>query len=192
MKIRVQNNHGHAVPLFTPTSWRHYSYLFISIFLAKVRRYTTLTQHLPLEIQHPKQFPKSYDKGYRLIKFGEFLSRLFKVNLCWENAPLLNYGTWDLKYGQIDWDKIPGNINLCIDTGHLMLGSKDKQEARRRVTNIVLKRFPERVKHLHIHENDLKVDRHWQPNKRKLHERILNKSLIEKIIKGRTYIYERS
>lgn len=190
MKFKAQNNHAHAIVLFEATSWKHFYYLFLSILLTKLKRYKSLTCHLPLEIQHPQKFRK-HKNAIKFISFGEFLKRKIKIKLYWENAPLLEVKNWSLRFGQSSWKTIPENIDLCIDTGHLILGSKNKEEARKRIELIILKQFVGRVKHLHIHENDLISDHHWNPSKVRPKDRILTGSLIDKITKGKTYIYEK-
>ena len=119
-----------------------------------------------------------------MVKFGNLLAKFISVNLYWENAPLLNHETWDLKHGPTDWSLVPTKINLCLDTGHLILGSKSIKEAQDKILTIFKER-QHQIKHIHIHENDLIHDTHLPP------QNILNKELLQEITKDRTYIFEK-
>jgi sugar phosphate isomerase/epimerase len=149
----------------------------------KVISSKSVTVHLPLEIQHPKHFVK-IKWAKRLIDFGEFWKRALKIPLYWENAPLLNEGTWDLVFGQTKWHLVPGDIDLCLDMGHLMLGAKSVKEARGAILKL-LKKKGKQVKHLHLHENNFIHDTHNKPGK------VLTNSFLKRIKKGRTFIYEK-
>ena len=96
--------------------------------------FKSVTTHLPLELQHRVYL--DIERANKLIKFGQFWAALFKVKLYWENAPLLNYGTWELKHGQTDWELVPYDISLCLDTGHAMLGAVSMEEARGRIIDV--------------------------------------------------------
>ena len=181
-KNQIDNGHFHAWCLYESTSWRHFIYLFASIVVGKIKKFKSVTTHLPLELQH--RIYSHIARGKRLIKFGEFLATLIGVNLYWENAPLLNFGTWDLKHGQTEWELVPYNIPLCFDTGHAILGAKSAEEARKTILTIFKDRAKQ-IKHLHIHENDLVHDIHTPPNT------IITKELFEEITKNRTYIFEK-
>ena len=181
--MRQQKGHYHAETLFEAIGWRHFVYLWWSLLVARLLSAKSLTAHLPLEIQHPKIF-RNIVWVNKLIRLGEFWKEIFRVKLFWENAPLLVYGTWILKFGQTDWHLVPGNIDLCLDTGHLMQGSQSVSEARKRITKI-LGKHGAKIKHLHLHENDLVHDNHWRPKK------ILTKRLLDRLKSGRTFIYEK-
>lgn len=179
---QVTDGHLHAWCLYERISWRHFLYLFASIVVGMLWRHKSVTTHLPLELQH-RMYPDII-RAKRLIRWGMFLARLMRVKLYWENAPLLNYGTWDLKHGQMDWSLVPDTIPLCLDSGHVMLGTKSAEEAREAIQSIFEKR-KEQIRHLHIHENDLVHDKHEMPRE------ILTKELLAQITEGRTYIYEK-
>lgn len=181
--MKNQKGHYHSLTLFTKVSWLHFWYLWLSLVLVKLKKGKSLTAHLPLEIQHPHIF-KQFWFAIMLIRWGEVWKKALKVKLYWENSPLLNVGTWNLKFGQTDWNMIPQNIDLCLDTGHLMLGSREVAEARRRI-NKVLKEMGTKICHLHLHENNLANDQHLPPGK------VLDKELLARLTQGRTYIYER-
>ena len=179
---QIEDGHLHAWCLYKPTSFMHFVYLAFSVFVCKVTRSKSLTTHLPLELQH-HTYPR-VKTGIRLIKFGNFLAALIQIKLYWENAPLLNYGVWDLKHGPTEWGLVPRKIPLCFDTGHLMLGSDSIKDAQDKILS-VFKDRQEQIKHLHLHENDLIHDTHLSPNN------ILIKELIQEITKNRTYIFEK-
>ncbi len=181
--MRQQNGHYHALTLYEAVNWRHFLYLWWSLVVAKLFSAKSLTAHLPLEIQHPGKYTL-IKMANRFISWGEFWKKLFRVNLYWENAPLLIYGSWKLKHGQTAWRQVPKHIWLCLDTGHLIQGSQNPSLARKRIRS-VLKSRGAQVKHLHLHENDLIHDNHWHP------KRILTKNLLKILKKGRTFIYEK-
>ena len=179
---QIQDGHLHAWCLYKQTSLMHFVYLFASVLVGKITGSKSVTTHLPLEMQH-HIYPRK-ETGLKLIKFGNFLAALIRVKLYWENAPLLNYGVWDLKHGPTEWDLVPLIIPLCLDTGHLILGSESVREAQDKITALSQDRR-DQIKHLHIHENDLIHDSHLSPNN------ILTKELIGEITKDRTYIFEK-
>lgn len=179
---QVNNGHFHSWCLYESTSWRHFIYLFASIIVSKIKGFKSITTHLPLELQH-HIYPRR-SKGEKLIKFGNFLAALMSVNLYWENAPLLNFETWDLKHGQTEWELVPNNIPLCFDTGHAILGAKSPEEAREIILTI-FKNREKQIKHLHVHENNLVRDMHTPP------DIIITKELLREITKNRTYIFEK-
>jgi hypothetical protein len=181
--MKIENNHAHAITYYGPTNFNCFIGLFISALKTKINRYLSLTAHFPLEIQHPKIF-KNKAMGMAYIQFGEFLKSILHIKLYWENSPLLEYGTWKLKHGELDWENIPDKVELCFDTGHLMLGAKDIDEAQKRIL-MFSKNYGTRIKHLHIHENNLISDDHKQPQK------IITKKILATIIRGRTYIFEK-
>src|SRR3989344_5305871 len=169
---QIEDGHLHAWCLYKPISWIHFAYLFFSILISKITTSKSVTTHLPLELQH-HVYPK-VKTATKLVKFGNFLAALVRVKLYWENAPLLNYEAWDLKHGPTEWNLVPLKIPLCLDTGHLILGSESIREAQEKILAISKER-QEQIKHLHIHENDLIHDSHLAPNN------ILTKELIQEI-----------
>ncbi len=181
--MKIDKGHLHALSLYSDISYLHYFYIFVSLFYAKVRNCKTVTTHLPLELQHPKYF-KNYNLAKNLILFAEFWKKVIGIKLYWENAPLLTYGSWKLKYGQTEWNLIPTDLELCLDSGHLILGSKNTKEARNRIMNI-LKKKGDQIKHLHISENNFISDEHKKPGK------VLYEPLLKLMKKGRTFIYEK-
>lgn len=177
------DQHLHAQSLFTPVSWKHFFYLGKSILSARSKKAASLTTHLPLEFQHGIYTNKGL--AGKLIKFGDTLAALLQVKLYWENAPLLNFGSWELKHGQTEWMLVPKDIALCLDVGHLMLGTASKEEARDTILAVFRERQAQ-IKHLHIHENDLQHDIH---NHRV--GTIITQELLTEITAGRTYIFEK-
>lgn len=179
---QLDNGHLHAWCLYKQTSLKHFAYLAFSVLVGKIVKSKSITTHLPLELQHT-ECPR-IKAGLRLVKFGNFLAALIRVNLYWENAPLLNYSAWDLKHGPTDWNLVPRKIPLCLDTGHLMLGSGSIKEAQEKILTISKDR-QDQIKHLHIHENDLIHDTHLSPNT------VLTEEIIQEITRNRTYIFEK-
>lgn len=180
--IKIQDEHLHASTMYEPTSASHFWKLLASILIAKFLRAKSVNVHLPLEILHPSIYTNK-KIGILFVRFGEFLKRLFCIELYWENAPLLKYGTWDLKHGQSDWRLVPDDIDLCLDTGHLMLGAISTKQARERILHI-LKLRGKQIKHIHLHENDLIHDSHQQ------HSFIITPDLRNIITAGRSFILE--
>lgn len=181
--MRVEHNHAHAYSVYDLLSTKHYIFLLKSVIECKLNNYKTLTVHLPFEMQH-KQV-EDLPKANRYITLGELLKKIFKIKLYWENAPWLNIGTWDLKYDNTNWNAIPKNIELCLDTGHLMLGCKNKNDFYKLLDSI-LKDRGDQIKYLHLHENDFFSDKHTPvPGK------IITKNIIGKITKKREYIIEK-
>jgi len=142
---------------------------------------------LPYEIQHYKKY-KNLRLGYLYVGWGETLKRIFDIKLYWENAPEENYGKWDLKSGQTLWSKVPKNIELCLDTGHLLIGIKDLKKARKVLDEIIEKRGSQ-IKHLHLHVNDLKSDQHINSEKEIIN--VLSLKIYSSLIKDRSYIFEK-
>lgn len=181
--MRLQGGHLHAVTAYEAISYKHFLFLISGIIEAKIRKSKSLTCHIPLELQHPQEF-KNKKMALRCIRYGEFLKRFFKVKLYWENAPLLNYKIWNLAYGPTDWSDIPDDIDICLDTGHLMLGCKTIQNARKEIWKVFTHRRKQ-IKHLHISENDFIHDLHKKPSI------VITPQLLKKITTGRSYIFEK-
>jgi sugar phosphate isomerase/epimerase len=179
---QINDGHLHAWCLYESISWRHFLYLGISIVAGKFVSSKSLTTHLPLELQHSIYTNKKL--ANKLLEFGTRLASVFKVRLYWENSPLLNYGSWDLKHGQTEWELIPRDVPLCLDTGHLILGVSSTEEAQKKILEI-FEKYINQIGHLHIHENDLVHDSHNSPDK------IITKKLLEEITKDKTYIFEK-
>lgn len=183
--MNVVNSHAHAHYGYGSVTFKNYFDLLMGVIKTKLKGYLTLNAHLPFEVQHPKEYP-NLPAGLRYIRFGEFLKQLFNIKLCWENAPTQKEkdGLWSLKHGQTDWNNIPKNIDLTLDTGHLMLGTKDINEARNRIETILAQRGRQ-IKHLHLHENDLVHDLHNPIGK------VIDKRLLAILTKNRSYIFEK-
>lgn len=179
----IVRGHLHADVVYAPLSFKHFWYLLKGILWGKINRCKSVTTHLPLELMHPKKY-KNIKWARRLVCFGELLKKMFGIPLYWENAPLLNYGKWNLLHGRMEWELVPNNIELCFDTGHLILGLSSVSEARREIRR-VLRDWGRQIKHLHIHENDLLTDQHKKPCL------ILTEKLLVELKRGRTFIYEK-
>jgi sugar phosphate isomerase/epimerase len=181
--MREQDNHFHADTRYGETGLPDFINLYKNIVEVERAGGLSLNVHLPFEIQHPTVF-KNYQRGAAMIYVGEQMKQLFGVKLVWENAPLLNVGTWDLAQGQSKWGLVPRSIDLCLDTGHLMLGAESIEQARSRIRFILGERG-DQIQHLHIHENGLKSDDHLQIGN------VIDEELfIELTQGGRTFIFE--
>lgn len=182
--MNIVNNHAHARYGYGALAAKDFYRLLVDAVEAKVRGYLSFNVHLPFEIQHPKFYPH-INKGKLYLWLGEALKRILKINLYWENAPAQNNHVWTLKYGQTNWTNVPNNIELTLDTGHLILGAKNNSEAKLRIEKFLHERGKQ-IKHLHLHENNLVNDTHDPVGK------VIDKTLLEKIIKNRTYIFEKA
>lgn len=191
--MRIDSGHAHADNIYEPTNMTHYEALKRNVQTVvalneDVPEYSggpviySLNVHLPYEIQHPDAYPNLKD-GLEFIQYGESLKQQLGVPLYWENAPELVYGTWELAHGQTEWWFVPHTIDLTLDVGHLMIGSKDIPEARTRIEEILYERGKQ-IKHLHVHENDLVHDEHWTIGK------VVTPTNVDVLTAGRTFIYE--
>lgn len=192
--MREQDRHFHADSFYQATGSREFYQLAKNIFefrftpgklLGKPKEERlSLNVHLPFELQHPKIYV-NHGIGLSFIHFGETLRRMVGIQLFWENSPELNVGTWDLKFDQTEWELIPREgMDLCLDTGHLMLGSSSPDEAQRRIQDVLADRGPQ-IKHLHIHENDLVSDQHLPIGT------IITSDLFQEMVQNRSYIFEK-
>ena len=154
--------------------------MFLSVLACRISCCKSLTTHLPLELQHRVYSRLGVAK--KLVESGQFLAALFRINLYWENAPLLNYGTWDLKHGQTEWNLVPYNVPLCFDTGHAILGVLSDKQAQEEILAIFRERRSQ-IKHLHLHENDFIHDTHDPIGK------VITEDIFREIIDGKTYIF---
>lgn len=179
----VENEHAHAYTRGSFLEWQDYGLLLRSSVECKFRKYKSLTVHLPFEIQHAEV--SNLESGLRYINYGQSLKTIFCINLYWENAPWLNRGTWDLKYGNTDWSNVPRNIDLCLDTGHLMLGCKDKEDFLKKLSTLVGDRDTQ-IKFLHLHENNFRSDDHIP-----VPGIVIGKEIMDSLIKNREWIVEK-
>lgn len=185
--MRVQDNHAHADTLYKGTCLWSFYLLAANILETKSHKYSSLTVHLPFEIQHPKIY-RSIWKGMLFIAVGEFLKKVVNIRLYWENAPEEVVKKWCLKYGQTEWLYVPRDIDLCLDIGHLIIGSNNLQEARKRIKRIIQQR-EKQIKHLHLHINRLRSDDHIVCTKAV--KRVIGPKILRCLVKDRTYIFER-
>lgn len=181
--MRVEKKHAHAYTNYSLLSWWDYVTLMGSAVEAKVNNYKSLSVHLPFEIQH--EGVQNLREAISFIYFGEFLKRVFGIKLYWENAPWLKVGSWNLKYGNTVWINLPRDIDLCLDTGHLMLGEKDKRSFLKKLKLIIHDRGGQ-IKHLHLHENDFRSDQHLA-----VPGRVITSKMIKELTKNRSYIFEK-
>jgi sugar phosphate isomerase/epimerase len=180
---RVEDGHAHAKSRYAEIGVEDYINLVKDFVSVKDAKLLSLNVHLPFEIQHPDIYP-DLSRGLDFIRYGEELKELYHVPLYWENSPEQVFGKWYLRYGQTTWELIPRDIELTLDTGHLMLEAADAVQARRRIEKVLRDRG-DQIRHLHIHENDLMHDKHSPISK------VITPGFLQKIIMGRTYIFEK-
>lgn len=190
--MREQNGHYHARTRYKETGVEDYRYLMGNFRIAKKLNAKSLNVHLPFEIQHPQVYP-NLQNGKDFILFGEDLKQLYGIPLYWENAPEQVYMDWTLKHGQTEWESVPDNIELTLDTGHLIMGSVDVKEAQRRIEHVLFTRGLQ-IKHLHLHENDLIHDDHIQvgTGSEFTGGKVITETIFMTLTQGgRTYIFEK-
>lgn len=179
----VENGHAHAYPRGEFLLWKDYVSLFRSALECNLVGYKSLTVHLPFEIQHPEM--GDVKKGKLYISYGQILKKILGINLYWENAPWLDHKSWSLKHENTDWTYVPYTIDLCLDTGHLMLGCRDNSEFLERLHKL-LKERGRQIKFLHLHENNFISDDHIPvPGK------VITKSIMKSLIRNRDFIIEK-
>ncbi len=182
--MRVDSGHYHARTTYKETSALDYLRLVEDLAETKKKGGKSLNVHLPFEIQHPHIYTDT-ESGLRFIRFGELAKRPFDLPLYWENAPEQDTTFWELAHGQTKWHLVPHDIDLTLDTGHLMLGIGPKGElaARNRIEGVLYQRGKQ-IKHLHLHENDFIHDEHWRIG------RVITEEFFQRMTNGRTYIFE--
>ncbi|OGK66572.1 hypothetical protein A2313_01020 [Candidatus Roizmanbacteria bacterium RIFOXYB2_FULL_41_10] len=177
------NLHVHASSFFRPLQFRDYWQGFLDIVLAFLFRARTLNFHLPYESQFKSYYhPKA---GWQYINFINFWSRIFGMKTVWENTNILNPKDWSLIENP---SHIPKNLSLCFDLGHFILGSKSKTQALAKVDRF-FKEHGRDIKHLHLHVNDLKRDKHYRSQRQV--KAFLGQNRFQKLTKNRTYIFEK-
>lgn len=176
--MHVYKSHAEATCRHCELKLVDYWLLLVNVIETRFLDYKSLTVNLPYEIQHPHIYNNlSLGKGY--LWWGEFLKRVFFINLYWRNAPALKTNGWALKYGNTTWTYIPTGIDLCLDTGHLMLGLGSDLKAKERIQAAINIRGKQ-IKHLHLSENNRLSDQHLPPKR--------FKQFFLSFIKGRTYV----
>jgi hypothetical protein len=142
-----------------------------------------LNFHIPFEIQFHNY--RDFNKGYAYMNYIVKLCDLFGVIAVWENAPILKYGEWSLVQNT---DFIPKDYQLCLDIGHLMLGSKNQEEALRKIDDFMAN-YGHSVIHLHLHINNFIKDQHTNdPN---LVQEFLGTERFLRLTNNRTFIFEK-
>ncbi|OGM18893.1 hypothetical protein A2686_05185 [Candidatus Woesebacteria bacterium RIFCSPHIGHO2_01_FULL_38_10] len=179
----VENGHAHAYTRGELLEWKDYVLLLRSVIESKTGGNKSLTVHLPYEIQHAEV--RDVKRGEFYISYGEVLKRNFSIKLYWENAPWLEHRNWSLKYDNTDWTYVPRTIDLCLDTGHLMLGCKNRDEFLS-LLDMLIKDRGSQIKFLHLHENNFRSDDH-DP----VPGIVLTKSVMNWLIKDRDFIIEK-
>lgn len=187
MKARTENDelgqpHRHAACRYEKISLQDYLLATRDVFVAKLLNAKTLNFHLPYEIQF-ESF-RNLKKGERFIKYVNTLAKIVHIPLYWENTSILDTTKWEIiencKY-------LPSDQKLTVDIGHLILGSKNKAEALKRIDRI-FKKHGKQIHHWHLHINNFKSDQHIHDKKKVI--TFLGKDRFNIITKNRTYIFE--
>ena len=166
----------HASYSFSQLTPKNYIFALRDLLLARLTNPKNITFHFPLEIMFASMI--NIKKGNSYVEWVEAVAKKLGVLVVWENIAFLNEKDWSLKEQAI-WKYIPKNVSLCLDTGHIILGEKNP---KKKILQIVGK-YGKRIKHLHLHENDLIHDLHLPPGK-------ILKPLMKYLTKGRTWIIE--
>lgn len=177
--MKTKDRHYHAHYRYSKLNLWDYIIAVLDLIIAKFLNSKSITFHLPVGVQF-----KSYlnNSNWVFVHRISKLSYYFSISCYWENTALCTVDTWKLKE-QSNLLNIKGDVNICLDTGHLILGSDNIKDARKRIL-MFLKKYSNQIKHIHLHENDLIHDQHKKTGK------IINKKLRNSLIKGRTYIDE--
>jgi len=139
--------------------------------------------HIPSEIQFVSM--RNEAVGLAFMDFVSDLGRQLEIRVVWENAPLLTPPTWSL-VEQTAF--IPKGYDLCLDTGHLILGASCREEAVDRIDAFIYEHGAF-VRHLHIHINDLVSDQHNNDPVDVI--TFLGFERFKSLVEGRSYIFEK-
>lgn len=186
MKIQYdnQNNrHCHAGCRFRPIGMIDYLVGVVDVMTAKLWGCMSVNFHTPYEIQFAKYFDRR-KKGQLFVNFIERVGGLVGIKVVWENTNILSTADWSLVSGS---QRMPESVNVCFDTGHIVLGSKNKREALYRIDKFVSK-YGQRIKLLHLHINNLRQDLHINNPDKVVN--FLGKKRYQKLTNGRWVIFE--
>lgn len=114
-----------------------------------------LNLHIPLELQF-HDYAGNAARAWSYVDSIQKIAERLDLLVVWENVPFFNTSNWT---AELNSQTIPLGIPLCLDTGHLMLGSANQTEALKRV-DAFLETYGHFVKHLHLHINDFVSDQH--------------------------------
>ena len=186
LRYEIGNNDRafpHATTSYNLITDRDYYQAVSDLYQAIKLDANILNFHIPFEIQF--QNYRDFNKGYAYMNYVVKLCNLFGVTAVWENAPILKYGEWSLVQNT---DFIPKDYQLCLDIGHLMLGSKNQEEALRKIDDFMAN-YGHSVIHLHLHINNFIKDQHI--NDPELVKNFLGTERFLNLIANRTFIFEK-
>ena len=173
----------HAVTRYKPIEIEDWLNAIRDIVFSKNIGASKINFHLPDEIEFLSR--RDLPKGERFMDFVDAIANIVGITSVWENAYVADTKDWSCLENQ---SYIPSNRRLCLDIGHLILQSKDQNEALGRIDDF-LNLHAEKIYHLHLHVNDLIRDlHHCDPE---LVRTFLGAERFERLIKDRTYIYEK-
>ncbi|MBN8548497.1 MAG: hypothetical protein J0M12_04200 [Deltaproteobacteria bacterium] len=175
--------HPHATTGYARLSPTDYFNAVTDLVRARALRAAELNFHLPLETQFIEHQDEASARCF--MDFVDAVGKAAGVTPVWENAPLLEDGTWRLIRNT---EHIPHDRLLCLDTGHLILGSRDQTEALARIDTF-WDHHGAQVRHLHIHVNDLVHDQHVNDPAKVIE--FLGLERFVRITANATYIFER-
>jgi hypothetical protein len=177
------NSHYHADGRYRDLKTSDYLTALQEIILFKSQKGSSLNFHIPYEIQFKSHRNKF--KGILFMNYVWLMGKVFGAKIYWENTCILNTLDWSFLEAN---SFIPERYDLTLDIGHLMLGSKTKDEAIERI-KIFLKKHNKSIKHLHLHINNFVSDEH--NNKKENINNFLGSELYSQLIKERSYIFEK-
>lgn len=173
--------HFHARTKYGRLEVKDYISALIDMIVCAKNKGYSINFHLPYEIQFESHRHKS---GYMFIVFVMFVGRFLPIKVFWENGNILNTKDWSLVE---QCSELPHGLPLCLDIGHLMLGSKDRKEARARIESFE-QEYGNDLKHLHLHVNNLVQDQHINDEEKV--RKFLGEPLYNRLVSRRTYIFE--
>lgn len=173
---------AHATTSYKPLELPDWLNAISDIIYARDIGADKINFHLPDEIQFESR--RDLTKGERFMDFVDSIASMIGIRSVWENAYIASTQDWSCLENA---SYIPSDRILCLDIGHIMLLSKDQQEALDRIDRF-LDQHSDRVAHLHLHVNDLVKDLHiCEP---KVVRDYLGYARFNRLTNGRSYIFE--
>lgn len=175
--------HPHAETHFGPIEEMDYLKALRDLYLAKDIGAAEVTFHIPDEIQLASC--RNENRGYQFVDFVREVGTILGIRVVWENAPRLTAPDWSLVEQST---YVPARGELCLDIGHKMLGAPDKEGALESI-DLFMEQYGSRVRHLHLHINDLKCDQHINDPGKVID--FLGLERFNRMTEQATYIFER-
>jgi hypothetical protein len=173
----------HARTRYAPLELCDYERALVDIAVVRQNYTQPLNFHIPDEIQFASR--RDIPRGLQFMNHVERVAIALGVGIVWENSAILDPDSWEFRENQ---SMIPAEFSLCLDIGHLMLGSKSQAEAIDRIDQF-MESYGNQVRHLHLHINDFMFDRHW--NQESSVVQFLGQTRFTELVTGRTYIFEK-